>query len=72
MNAIGRHPAGELRIVVHQKRDSKSAREVSQTPTRFGPFHRRVDTLVSELNGGDPTLEGRGDGRQQARHRLLR
>src|SRR5712691_4266910 len=63
VNAVCVHPAGELRIVVHQKRDSKSAREVSQTPTRFGPFQWRVDALVSELNGGDATLEGRSDGR---------
>jgi len=72
MNAICLHPAGELRIVVHQKRDSKSARKVSQTATRFGPFLGRVDALVSELNGGDATLEGRGDGGQQAGHGLLR
>ena len=71
VNAICHRPAGELRIVVHQKRDSKSAREVSQTPTCFGSFLWRVDALVPELNRGDATLEGRGDGRQQARHRLL-
>src|SRR2546428_8490 len=71
VNAVCVHLAGELRIVIHQKRDSKSAREVSQTPTCFGPFLRGVDALVPELNRGDATLEGRGDGRQQARHRLL-
>ena len=72
VNAICLYPAGELRIVVHQKRDSKSAREVSQTPTCFGPFLWRVDALVSELNGGDATLESGADDGQQARQRLLR
>src|SRR5437867_5464114 len=46
VNAVCVHPAGDLRIVVQQKRHSKSAREVSQTPTRFGPFHRRVHALA--------------------------
>src|SRR2546427_3110851 len=67
VNAVGIHPAGELRIVVHEKRDSKLPREVAQSPTRFGPLLRGVDALVPELDGGDATLESRGDDRPQAR-----
>src|SRR6266581_5497980 len=72
MNAVGIHPAGELGIVVHQKRDSEPAREVAQNPTGFGPLLRRVDALVPELDGGDAALESRGDDGPQARHGFLR
>src|SRR2546426_1864412 len=72
MDAVRVHPAGELGIVVHEKGDSKSAREVAQRPTGFDPLLRGVEALVPELNRGDTTLESRGDDRPQVRHRFLR
>src|SRR5213594_2731547 len=72
VNAVGIHPAGELRIVVHEKRDSKLAREVAQSPTRFGPLRRGVDALVPASAGGDASLASRGPPRPQPRHRFLR
>src|SRR2546430_45753 len=72
VNAVGIHPAGELRIVVHEKRDSQLAPQVAPSPTRFGPLLRREDAPVPALDGGDATLESRGDDGPQARHRFLR
>jgi len=72
VNAVCVHLAGELRIIVHEKGDSKPAREVAESPTGFGPLLGGVDALVPELNCGDTTLESRGDDGPQARHRFLR
>src|SRR5437899_356868 len=67
-NRLGRPP--RIRGL-HDCRDDRHTGDAVPREEACGPRLRGVDALVPELNRGDATLEGRGDGRQQARHWLL-